>query len=252
MLRAQKWGALPALKALKTRRVAIIGGLTAIVLVAAASFASAALVQKFHGEKVVVACYKTDTGAVRIVKKMTQCKSDETVLRWYRTGKDGLKGATGATGAKGANGSNGTNGATLLSGAHAPISTDGACTAPRPPARGRTPAPTSRVLRASRACPASPEPPARREPPAPTVTTERRVLPVPRVPTAMTALPVRQVLTGTTEQMVMTEPTGPLSTAVLPARRAPTARTATTGSRPPRRACGARRRLAAGRWARST
>ena len=90
--------------------------------------------------RIIKACVDLDSGQLRIVPKIAQCRPGEKPLRWIRrdegprgprgqqgeTGPTGATGATGATGTTGAIGANGATGATGANGATGATGANGA------------------------------------------------------------------------------------------------------------------------------
>ena len=74
---------------------------------------------------VVHACFKTKTGALRMVTAGKGCKSGERSLTWGVAGAAGVSGAAGAAGAQGPRGIRGPQGVTGAAGAPGPNGPDG-------------------------------------------------------------------------------------------------------------------------------
>ena len=68
-------------------------------------------------KRIISACYNVDTGRIRVVESIADCRPAESHIRWKRGGKDDRKGARGPRGLAGPAGAQGATGATGAAGA---------------------------------------------------------------------------------------------------------------------------------------
>ena len=104
----------PALPRLGRRwTILIVAGMAVLAVAAGASYASRKIAAKGipDANGVIHGCFKNN-GDLRVVKKNTACKNNETSLSWNQTGPRGAAGPPGAAGPAGAPGSRGDKGAT--------------------------------------------------------------------------------------------------------------------------------------------
>jgi hypothetical protein len=83
-----------------------------------------AAIRSSSGE--IHSCYSKKSGALRIVKSGTKCKSSENALAWNQRGPTGPRGAKGARGPAGKQGTAGASGATGATGARGTTGAKGA------------------------------------------------------------------------------------------------------------------------------
>jgi hypothetical protein len=91
------------------------GWIVLAVVAAISTFAAVAQAAIPDGNGTIRACYKTNSGDLRVVDS-ENCKNNETALTWNQTGVAGPAGPSGATGPTGATGPAGPAGPAGISG----------------------------------------------------------------------------------------------------------------------------------------
>lgn len=87
-------------------------GLTSLIVgvVAASVFGVVVVADIPAANGVIRACYKNSNGDVRLVDALSECKNNETGIRWNQAGPDGPQGSAGPQGPAGAQGPRGLPG----------------------------------------------------------------------------------------------------------------------------------------------
>lgn len=108
---------------LSTHRVSRIFAVIGTLAVTAAVTTSPAKASTIHASKTstIHACYKSKTGAVRIVSKRMRCHKGERKLAWNTQGTAGATGADGLDGSDGSDGLDGVDGADGLDGTNGAV-----------------------------------------------------------------------------------------------------------------------------------
>jgi collagen triple helix repeat protein len=88
------------------RRALILGGLCVVV----AAVASVGWAMTTANDKVIVACAKKKSGALRLVASAKNCRKTERAVTWNQEGLRGLPGPKGVEGEAGADGLDGEDG----------------------------------------------------------------------------------------------------------------------------------------------
>jgi hypothetical protein len=88
------------------RRALILGGLCVVV----AAVGSVGWAMTTANDKVIVACAKKKSGALRLVASAKSCRKTERAVTWNQEGLRGLPGPKGAAGEDGLDGENGIDG----------------------------------------------------------------------------------------------------------------------------------------------